>query len=235
MKEKLRFLRVQELELELDLADYPDGFTIEQAAAYELENGNVKLLLESAGEESYHYEVLNQHPVQETIGEEMSEKTSLQFTPGSFVERGNGYFQILTNEEDFAGTALDMRGNLIDPFYFQYNGMHSKLVTDPALQEQLGRLLAAYHVQTEISGERLSAVGFQCNHYPEGNYYELNVRDFDRATEIAELAGVKFDKRSGIHHVILQCDEKLTRFFFFCEDEYWEMTREAFAELVGKL
>lgn len=231
MKQKIRFLRVQDLEIEIDLDDYPAGYTLQQAAEYELENGNVKLLLESAGEESYHYELLSQE-TEQTLKEEES---VLMFLPGSFVERGSNYYRVLTNEEDFVGTALDMRGNVVDPFYFQYNGMTSVLVTDAALKEQLSRLLAAYRKEEVITEDRLLAVGFVLNRYPEGNYFELDVRDFDRATEIAELAGVKFDKRSGIHHVILQCDANMTAFFFFCEDEYWEITKEAFSELITKL
>lgn len=226
---KVSFVRKQTVELELDEKNYPDGFTPEQMAEYELENGTVDLLFDS-GEEEKSYKINASVSALEKPQEE-----SVIFPTGCFIQRGSSYFKVCSNENDFVGRVYTMKGEVIDPFYFEYNGMKSQLVTDPALVQQLSRLLAVFTDHQVPKSEELEMRGFILNSYPEGNFYELNITDFDRATEVAELAGVKFDHREGVHHVILQCGEQLDPCYLFCDNEYWELSQDVFFELVRKL
>lgn len=227
---KVSFIRTQTVELELDEKNYPEGFTPREMAEYELENGAVSMLFDS-GEENCFFEIHTPDPRQEAE----EEPAQLSFPQGCFVQRGSSYFKICANEDDFVGRAYSMKGEVIDPFYFEYNGLKSQKVTDPVLVEQLSRLLSAFSHTQSLGAEDLEARGFELNSYPEGQFYELNITDFDRATEVADLAGVKFDHREGVHHVILQCGEDLTPCYLFCDNEYWEFSQDAFLELVRKL
>ena len=226
---KVSFIRTQTVELELEEKDYPEGFTPDQMAEYELENGMVKDLFDS-GEEECFYKICELAPALEN-----QEEDPLSFPEGCYIQRGSSYFKVCANEDDFVGQVYTMKGEVIDPFYFEYNGMKSQRVTDPVLIEQLSRLLDAFAHTQKLSPEDLESVGFVLNQYPEGRFYELDITDFDRATEVADLAGVKFDRREGVHHIILQCGENLEPCYLFCDNEYWELTQDAFAQLVRKL
>lgn len=225
MSKKIRLIRTLVMEYEPDCSRYPAGTTLEQIAQAE----QYGFWPDRVVSDDVRYELVGE----EETGAEESEQQ--KFPVGCFVKRGGECYQVLANEGDFVGRVYDRRGQIIDPFYFDYDGMSSERVTDPQELAQLDAVMQVVLSQQKLTGEMLLAVGFTLNTYGPIKVYELNMTNFDRATEIAELAGMKYDKHAGVHHVILQCNEQLQNCIFFCDNEYWEVPQDVFAELVRKL
>ncbi|HHT98035.1 MAG TPA: hypothetical protein GXZ90_09115 [Clostridiales bacterium] len=60
----------------------------------------------------------------------MSIKNELKYPEGSYIKWGNEYLKVINNISDYTGTVMDMCGDIIHNFYFNYAGDVAELITD---------------------------------------------------------------------------------------------------------
>lgn len=85
----------------------------------------------------------------------------------------------------------------------------------------------------------LQSAGFKLNSYPEGNFWELVIKDDETKKEkIATIFGAVFDNCTGVPDIdtlILQCDEKFSNCLFYYDCNSWDMATDEFVKCVEKI
>jgi len=54
----------------------------------------------------------------------------LRYSIGNFITWCGENYKVLDNYNDFSGTVMDMSGNIINNFYFEYLGEIAEVITD---------------------------------------------------------------------------------------------------------
>ena len=65
----------------------------------------------------------------------------LKYPEGSFVKWCDEYYKIVSNTSDWMAKVMDMSGDIINGFYFDYAGETSELITDKQKIKELEGLL----------------------------------------------------------------------------------------------
>lgn len=87
--------------------------------------------------------------------------------------------------------------------------------------------------------ELLSAKGFKLNEYPEGKFWELEVKNDEELKEkICKVFGADielFVNGTDIDTLILQCAEDFTHCLFYYDCNPFDMETDEFFECVSKV
>lgn len=85
----------------------------------------------------------------------------------------------------------------------------------------------------------LLSKGFSLNEYPEGKFWELEVKEYEKLKErICKVFGANielFVNGTDIDTLILQCTEGFTKCLFYYDCNPFEMETEEFMKCVNKI
>lgn len=85
----------------------------------------------------------------------------------------------------------------------------------------------------------LLSKGFSLNEYPEGKFWELEVKEYEKLKErICKVFGANielFVNGTDIDTLILQCTEDFTKCLFYYDCNPFEMETEEFMKCVNKI
>lgn len=87
--------------------------------------------------------------------------------------------------------------------------------------------------------ELLETKGFSLNNYPEGNFWEFEVKEDEELKEkickVFQADIELFDGGVDINTLILQCAEDFTKCIFYYDCNPWDMETEDFMKCIERI